>query len=354
MEVLKYYDIDENIFCWIKDFLSEREQEVRVEGISSGRYKVLSGVPQGSVLGPLLFILYINLLVDKTGDLDIFLYADDLKLFKVIKSYDDEKTLQKRIDIIYDWSKYSLINLHPDKCVSMRLRGNKLDCNKKCFYNLNEKLLKTVSQEKDLGVIIDDSLSFDTHIQKKVTKANALTGMIRRTFTHMDKDIFRTLFITIVRPHLEYGAPIWNPYKKGVINMIENVQRRATKQVPGLRDLPYMERLKLLNLPTLKYRRYRGDMITTYKLAHKMFDSLASKDILCFETNQRYHLRRHCLTIKKSTFNKDVRKNSFRNRVANQWNALPESIVTAPSINAFKNRLDKIWCVEMYDPDLNL
>ena len=136
--------------------------------------------------------------------------------------------------------------------------------------------------------------------------------------------------------------------------MIENVQRRATKQVPWLRDLPYMERLKLLNLPTLKYRRYRGDMITTYKLAQKMFDSLASKDILCFETNQRYHLRRHCLTIKKSTFNKDVRKYSFRNRVANQWNALPESIVTAPSINAFKNRLDKIWCVEMYDPDLNL
>lgn len=220
---------------------------------------MLSGVPQGSVLGPLLFILYINLLVDKTGSVDIFLYADDVKLFKEIISFDDEQELQKGLDTIYDWSKYSLINLHPDKCVSMRIQGNKKIASEKCFYNLNEKLLKTVSQEKDLGIIIDDSLSFETHIHEKVKKANALTGMIRRTFTYMDKNIYKTLFTTIVRPHLEYGAPIWNPYKIKLINLIENVQRRSTKQVPGLRDLPYKERLRRLKLPSLKYRRYRGD-----------------------------------------------------------------------------------------------
>ena len=119
---------------------------------------------------------------------------------------------------------------------------------------------------KDLGVTIDSNLIFESHIQIKVNKANQTMGMIRRAFTHLDNDTFLCLFKAFVRPQLEYANAAWSPYKVKDITAIENVQRRATKQVPGLRDLSYEERLKQLKLPTLVYRRARGDMIETYKI----------------------------------------------------------------------------------------
>ena len=132
----------------------------------------------------------------------------------------------------------------------------------------NDKVyeLECVNEMKDLGVTIDSNLSFESHIQIKVNKANQTMGMIRRAFTHLDNDTFLCLFKAFVRPQLEYANAAWSPYKVKDITAIENVQRRATKQVPGLRDLPYEERLKQLKLPTLVYRRARGDMIETYKI----------------------------------------------------------------------------------------
>ena len=130
---------------------------------------------------------------------------------------------------------------------------------------------------------------------KKVSKANSLVGMIRRTFVYLDKDMFKKLFTAIVRPHLEYGATVWNPSKKTQIDKIERVQRRATKLIPGLNSLTYKERLLALNMPTLQYRRYRGDMIELYKISHNFYDPAPINNFINFNSdlNSRYCLRRH-------------------------------------------------------------
>ena len=114
--------------------------------------------------------------------------------------------------------------------------------------------------EKDVGVTIDNKLSFDKHITEKVNKANSIIGVIRRTLEYLDLKTFRMLYVSLVRPHLEYANPVWNPYLKKHIDMLENIQRRATKLIPILSDLSYEDRLRRLKLPPLSYRRFRGDM----------------------------------------------------------------------------------------------
>ena len=264
--LLTFYGLPNPILSWIEDFLTDRLQHVSVNGITSEQFHAPSGVPQGSVLGPVLFIIYINSMILKAGNANIYLYADDLKLYREIKSEDDTELLQKDLDILYDWSLYSLLKFHPGKCVVMRFEpsSNKIESNP--FYGMDEIRLKVVEEEKDLGIVFDKELSFNNHISCIVKKSNSLVGMICQSFYHLDLEMFKCLFTAIVRPHLEYGAAIWNPHLKKHIIAIENVQRRATKLVPELLNLPYPERLKVLRLPTLLYRRYRGDMIEMYKI----------------------------------------------------------------------------------------
>ena len=126
--------------------------------------------------------------------------------------------------------------------------------------------LTTTNEEKDLGVLIDDKLGFDKHIRSIVKKANRMLGLIKIGFSCLDKEIFMNLYPVLVRPLLEYCVQVWSPYKRKYINLLEGVQRRATKLVPELRELQYEERLKKLGLTTLEERRVRGDMIETYKI----------------------------------------------------------------------------------------
>jgi hypothetical protein len=126
--------------------------------------------------------------------------------------------------------------------------------------------------EKDVGVTINNKLSFDKDITEKVNKANSIIGVIRRTFEYLDLKTFRMLYVSLVRPHLEYVNPVWNPYLKKHIDMIENIQRRATKLIPGLSNLSYEDRLRRLKLPSLSYRRSRGDMIEVYKIMSGKYD----------------------------------------------------------------------------------
>ena len=194
------------------------------------------------------------------------------------------------------------------------------------------------AEEKDIGVTIDDKLTFEKHLVDKVNKANSIVGIIRRTFEYLDKQVFRTLFTSLVRPHIEYANQVWNPYLKKHIEMIENVQRRATKQVPGLKDMSYSSRLKELGLPTLAYRRLRGDLIETYKILTGKYDSAVSNILqLCDMDSTRGH--RYKLYKTRSRLN--VRKYSFCCRVTDIWNSLPSDVVEAKSVHSFERRLDK-------------
>jgi hypothetical protein len=338
---LTAYGIEGNLLNWIQSFLTGRQQQVVINGIISKPTDVTSGIPQGSVLGPLLFIIYINDLPDViSSGSEIFLFADDTKLFRSIFNPKDCDTLQNDINSMCSWTDNSLLRFHPDKCKSMRISTRKTSPHTYTM-EFNNHTLAHSSSEKDIGVIIDDKLCFDEHINGKISKSNQIMGLIRRTFDYLDKENFKHLYKSLVRPHIEYANVVWAPYLKKHINAIENVQRRATKLVPGMRNLPYHVRLQKLKLPTLVFRRLRGDMIELYKILSNKYDQVTADLIERQDTNSI--TRGHSLKIKKIRPRLNIRKFSFPLRCTDQWNKLPESVISAPSVNSFKARLDKLW-----------
>ncbi|KAK4322449.1 hypothetical protein Pmani_006789 [Petrolisthes manimaculis] len=185
-----------------------------------------------------------------------------------------------------------------------------------------EQRLTLTNAEKDLGVTIDKDLSFEKHISEKVNSANHIVGLIRRTISCLNEEVFRQLFVALVRPILEYASPVWSPYKVKDITALENVQRRATRQVTTLQGVSYEDRLRKLKLPTLAYRRARGEMIEVYKIMQGVYDEEVCRDL--FERQEDDLTRGHSkkLYVRRSRLN--IRKNFFGNRVVENWNDLPE------------------------------
>ena len=208
-----------------------------------------------------------------------------------------------------------------------------------CQRTKNPTEVTRVTSEKDLGVIFDEKLIFRDHISKKAAIANRNLGLIFRSFTYIDKVMFLNLYKSLVRPHLEYATSVWSPmFKKDSITL-ENVHRRATRLVNSLSGRTYEDRLKTLGLPTLEYRRLRADVIQVYKILNQV-DRV---DIDKFFTMSELSTRGNSLKIFKPRSRLKVRSSVFSNRVVDVWNSLPNAVVTAPSLNAFKSRLNKHW-----------
>ena len=172
--------------------------------------------------------------------------------------------------------------------------------------------LEHVDHIKDLGVIIDKDLSFDLHITEKVNKAFQMLGIINRNFTDIDELTFLMLYKTMVRSHLEYAGSVWNPYKINQIKSLEKVQKRATKLVKFCKTLPYKERLRHLKLPTLKFRRLRGDMIEVFKILNGYYDDCAIPNL---PRNFDTRTRGNSLKLMHIRSRLDQRKYSFCSRV---------------------------------------
>ena len=161
-------------------------------------------------------------------------------------------------------------------------------------------------------------------------------GIIGRTYTYLDPQSFKLLFKSLMRPHLEYGALIWNPRLKRDITELEKVQRRAAFQVPQLKCLSYENRLRKLQLPTLRYRRLRGDMIETYTLLRDIYDPIFSK---LLDPVEKSKTRGHRFKLPKKSAKNNIKGHVFSHTIVNDWNSLPEDVVSAPT---FKNRLDSL------------
>ena len=347
------YGIKGDVIGWIDSFLSNRTQCVSIGEAESETMPVTSGIPQGSVLGPLLFVIYINDLPDVVDkDTFIFLFADDTKAFRDIKSVPDQIILQNDVKNLTEWSDIWLLKFHPDKCVAMHF-GNS---NTKFDYVMEGHVLDKSKCEKDIGVYVDDKLNFEYHIYEKIKKANKILAIIRRTFTKMDANIFCQLFKGLVRPHLEYAQAVWSPQSKTLIRKIEEVQKRATKLIPGFYNLSYQDRLRKLNLPTLAYRRARGDMIEVYKMLAEKGGYDQALPCL-FTRTSSLHDRPSHWSHSKQVYHLGSKNNillhSFTHRVQNTWNNLPEEVVKATSLDkdgkeeetiiAFERELDRHW-----------
>ena len=336
VEKIRSHGIIGDVLLWLKEFLSNRKQKVNVNGSSSEWCDIISGVPQGSVIAALLFVIFINDLPEKLKSY-IFMFADDLKFFHQILDISDTEIMQEDLNLLNEWSKKWLLSFHPDKCVTLRITLKK-DSEKQTYY-LGDHALKNVDEVKDLGILVDSKLQFNNHLSSKVNKANQMWGMIRRAFKHMNEDIFRKLFCSLVRPHLEYSIQFWAPYLRKNINQIESVQRRATKCIPGYRNLSYEDRLKKLKLPSLAYRRLRGSMIEVYKILN-VYDPEVTPQLKMLESTTRGHNQRIYVDTAKKVHPKH---HSFHLRIAKPWNSLPQEVVSSPNLNTFKNRLDKHW-----------
>ena len=302
------------------------------------RFRVSTLFSAEFLLGPLLFLLYINDIVDEL-ETALFLFADDSKLFQHIKTKADIATLQRDLVRLEQWSERWLLRFHPGKCHVLSLGSfealSKLSL-RHGEYTLCGQTLDHVDEERDLGVIVDDELTFEKHIDAKISKANSFLGLIRRNFSYLDKDMLLTLYKAFVRPHLEYAQSVWAPTRQGLINKIENVQMRALNLVPEFKGLSYEEQLRRSNLPTLAYRRFRGDLIEVYKHFTTYDSNVLSKS---FKINVRKPdklVQGHSLTPLYSRL--------FYHRIQELWNNLPDNCRNLEnSLNAFKNNFDNHW-----------
>ena len=272
------------------------------------------------------------------------MYADDTKLYRQIKCIDDNKKLQEDLDELKKWSDLWLLKFHPDKCFRITI-GKKKDYEFEYHITVENKLheMSKVDEIRDIGVIIDSELKFEKHINSKIQTANKILGIIRRSFIFLNCDIFIPLYKSLIRSHFDYAMIIWCPNLGKVIDSIESVQRRATKMIPEIKKLSYPERLKYLNLPTLAYRRARGDMIEVFKIISNIYSSKSTEQILSMREKKHILLRGHKFTLEHNRLYSSARKKYFGNRVTNTWNSLPSHIVGADSLNIFKNCLDRLW-----------
>ena len=205
---------------------------------------------------------------------------------------------------------------------------------------MREVNLEATDTERDLGLHIDTSLKFRKQAAAAASKANQILAVVKRSFELLDESTVPLLFKTLVRPHLEFGNVAWGPFNRADQLLIERVQRRATRLVPTIRHLTYERRLEALKLPSLFYRRRRGDMIQVYQLLHGGID-LTPEDFLAVATEDR--TRGHQWKLEKHRAESRPRRQSFSARVVNDWNGLPPAVVDATSIQQFKSRLDAHW-----------
>ena len=290
------------------------------------------------MLAPTLFLVYINDLSEGVNSY-INMFVDDAKMCKWVKGEEDCNILQNDLDKIWKWSKEWEMEFNVNKSHVMEM--GKSGRRPVGMYKMGEEvILKKVVKEKDLGVVMQENLHPDKHIDMIFGETYNLLRNIRVAFHYLDKEMMRKLICTMIRPRLEYAGVVWSPYKKKDIKKLERLQRMATKMVPELAEMQYEERLKAMNLPTLEQRRERGDLIQVYKLMTGL-DKVDNEKMFLREENECRRTRSHSKKLKKGTCLKDVKKYSFPHRCIETWNGLSEEVVSAKSVHTFKGKLDK-------------
>jgi Reverse transcriptase (RNA-dependent DNA polymerase)/Endonuclease-reverse transcriptase len=333
--------INEDMICWIKNYLTNRTQSVTLEGVKSSVINVTSGVPQGSVLGPLLFLVYINN-IDEGVESNLGLYADDCALYREIVNPDDEEILQTDLNKIVRWSERWFLPLNISKCKSMRTcvahvhSGNHV-------YSINATNLEKVTNYKYLGVTLAEELTWNRHIDKVVNKASRVLGFIKSTLFRAAKKVKETTYKTLVRPILEFCASLWDPHQQYLCDNIEMVQRRAARFVTNTYHplASVTEILNQLQWPTLHERRQIDKFVSLFKLVFNEVN---------YDLSQHIQIHPHILPrnhpYKLSNImgvrNTNQHHFSFLPQAIRDWNVLPKSIFDPipPSAAVFKHRLE--------------
>ena len=331
---LRSFGIDGPLFLCIKSFLTNRVQKVKVGKALSQELAVISGVPQGSVLGPFLFLLFINDLPNIFEvNVDAKLFADDLKAYNLDDYKLNPNSIQTSLDALVCWANTWQLQLAVPKCGSLLLKSSP-SFTDHCDLLINNTILPAMVTVKDLGVVIDCDLSFRNHISEIISKAKQRIYLLFKSFSSKNISLMVFAYKVYVLPILEYGSVVWSPCRLGEIDRLEDVQRYYTKRLESLWSLSYEDRLKVCSLKSLELRRLWHDLILCFKIVHKLV-SLSFSDFFEFDPNTR--TRGHSLKLRIPLARSSRRHNFFACRVTPIWNALPWDLVICNNLNRFKS-----------------
>ena len=308
---------------------------------------VLSSVVQGSILGGILFDLFID-------DIDlavvmalILKYADDTKVAKIVESLEEARQMQEVIDKLAEWADKWGMEFNIKKCKILHV-GKK---NPKHKYYIKGVELEEANEEKDLGIWVEDTLKPSKQCAAAAKSANFALGQLQRAFHYRKKEMLIPLYKTFVRPRLESSVAAWSPWFESDIKTLEKVQERMLRMLSNVKGKNYEERLKETGLTTLRERRLRGDMIETFKTLkgfnkvekERWFTQIGEEAratrMTSMVTDEGVVKKENVLQLERTRL--DVRKNFFTVRAAKHWNELPETVKSKTSINGFKNSYDE-------------
>ena len=356
------FGIDGKLLNFILNYLKNRKQRVAIDGEFSEWQPVLSGVPQGSIIGPLLFVLFINDIVETIShDTKVLLYADDMKVWRKIRSVGDQTVLQTDITNLHAWSVRNKMNFHHDKCKVLRstLKSNPLLTN----YIMADKVLEITVCEKDLGIFINPKLLYNKHHHTIVAKSSQKLGLVKRNCSITRCTLSRkVLYLSLVRSLYEHCSPVWRPTNATQLGKFEKIQKRAIKWVNNesycrYSAQEYFSKLKALNILPMDYKFQFNDLIIFHKIFYNLSVVLLPDFLVTYDrtNNDETYFQRQTRNFNindrlkiKCTISPRVNafKNSFFYRSHLEWNMLPLDLRQIENPELFKPRLEKyLWQV---------
>ena len=290
------------------------------------------GVPQGSVLGPILFILFIN---DLKGNeyCPLCKYADDIEMHTPSIDSTTQSLMNEALSYVANWSAVWQLPIAPEKCSVFHIGKQNLNFD---YFLMPPASLNHVNPFKSLGVWFNCDLKPTINCENIVLSAFMRSALLKKVFCSGDRSTLVWAFTVFVRPILEYASAVWSPTQLGNITLVESVQRRFTKSLPGMNKFSYPDRLNMLNLESLERRRLIIDLCLVYSLLHGLLDFDYAR---FFELSTQGRTRGHSWKLVSGPARLDVRRAFFANRVVKPWNALPSNCVDAASLSIFKSKL---------------
>ena len=336
---LQYYGIHNQTFNWIQDFLTDRTQRVVLEGCTSETANVTSGVPQGSVIGPLLFLIYINDLPDSVSPAtSTKLFADDCLLYRNIKTVEDARNLQNDLDALQRWEADWLMEFNPKKCKILTVTNKRNPLQH--TYQIHNEALEEVPTAKYLGISLHQNMKWNHHVNQLSTKANSTRAFLQRNIRSCPRHIKIMCYKTLLRPVLEYGCEVWDPSTQMLRQRLEMVQRRYVRFIFNdfKNSSSVSDMLHKLHLPTLEERRAQYKAIMMHRIVNSAVD-IPKPNYLIPVT--RSSLRGHDQKFHVPFARTQAFQTSFFPDTIRMWNSLPNSALCT-SAQQFKEEVQKI------------
>ena len=356
LKKLRNFGITGKLLNWFNNYLSNRLQKVTVLGSTSQPLPVLSGVPQGSILGPLLFLVFVNDLPDSISrQSSVALFADDTKCYRPVTRVSDYEILQSDLHNLVQWCSNWKMDLNLSKCAVSHMSRNRQPIH--YDYELLGHSIKVVDAQKDLGVVLSSDLKWNKHVDITSSKANRMLGFVRRVAMNInDFQVRKVLYLSLVRGLFAHASQVWSPQTVSNIVKIEKVQRRATKLIlslPYKTDISYKERLQTIHILPVCYWHEYLDMVYIYKC-------------LVYKSDENISIKRRGRVTRMNDITNGILleiprsrtvayKNSFYVRAPSVWNTLPKDLRdTTRSVSSFKTNLCQFYnklLDDIFDPE---